>query len=167
MSLIKPKFNFFLLSRNEVIFVIGPQTVKPFWSSLKLLLARPGVQRLFTSSTQGRDVQVFPFPILGRMYRENIFCPLWNAQGWWDARKAARTTFLVVLTCPLERMHWAKKRSRSVYWSFLYFSAIIQYISDISLGKACLPWSECYCSGGFQWLHAQVASLSLNRADAL
>lgn len=38
---------------------------------------------------------------------ENVFCPLWNIRGWWDARKVAWTTFLVVLTCPLERTYWA------------------------------------------------------------
>lgn len=47
------------------MFVVGPQTVKPFGSSLKLLLAGPGVQRLFTSSTQGKGVQVFPLPSPG------------------------------------------------------------------------------------------------------
>lgn len=41
----------------EVMFVIG--TVNPFGSSLKLPLAGPVVQRLFTSSMEGKDVQVF------------------------------------------------------------------------------------------------------------
>lgn len=59
----------------EVMFVIG--TVNPFGSSLKLPLAGPVVQRLFTSSMEGKDVQVFLFPGPGEnVYRENIFCPL-------------------------------------------------------------------------------------------
>lgn len=57
------------------MFVIG--TVNPFGSSLKLILAGPELQRLFTSSVQGKDVQVFPLPSPGEsVCRENIFCPL-------------------------------------------------------------------------------------------
>lgn len=57
------------------MLVIG--TVNPFGSSLKLFLAGPEVQRLFTSSIQGKDVQVFPLPSpWENVYRENIFCPL-------------------------------------------------------------------------------------------
>lgn len=91
MSHIKPKFKFFffLLSRNEVMFVVGPQTVKPFGSSLKLLLAGHGVQRLFTSSTQGKDVQVFPFPGPGENVQRKHFLSSLKCSGLVRCQKSS------------------------------------------------------------------------------
>lgn len=71
------------------MFVVGPQTVKPFGSSLKLLLAGPGVQRLFTSLTQGKEVQVFPLPGLGENVQRKHFLSSLKCSGLVRCQKSS------------------------------------------------------------------------------
>lgn len=100
------------------MFVVGPQTVKPFGSSLKLLLAGHGVQRLFTSSTQGKDFQVFHFPGPGENVQRNCFLSSLKCSGLVRCQKSSpnnvhgsnMSTGEDVLSLRLEL-----ERSRSVY----------------------------------------------------